>query len=115
MFGLSKHGTVEVSSQHASGQQAKTLAHELAHEALHWDIKGPLTRSIAELETESVAYVVCTHFGLDVEVRASRYIALWEGDSKSLRASLERISKTARTIIDEAESAESQDSRKAVA
>ena len=28
---------------------------------------------------------------LDVQVRASRYIALWDGDSKALRASLERI------------------------
>ena len=59
-----------------------------------------MTRNVAELEAESVAYVVCTHFGLDVEVRASRYIALWAGDSKALRARLERIAKTARDIID---------------
>ncbi len=71
---------------------------------MHWEDRGPLTRSIAELEAESVAYVVCLHFGLDVEVRASRYIALWEGDSKSLRASLERIAKTARSIIDDVDS-----------
>jgi hypothetical protein len=61
------------------------------------------TRSIAELEAESVAYVVCTHASLDVEVRASRYIALWDGDSKALRASLERIANTARGIIDDVE------------
>ena len=100
-FGASKKGSVEVSNEHATGQQAKTLAHELAHESMHWDIKGPITQNIAELEAESVAYVVCTHFGLDVEVRASRYIALWGGDSKALRESLERISKTARGIIDD--------------
>ena len=41
------------------------------------------------------------HFGLDVEVRASRYIALWDGDSKALRESLERIAKTARALIDD--------------
>ncbi len=80
-FGVSKQGAVEVDNSHPTGQQAKTLAHELAHEALHWEDRGPLTRSIAELEAESVAYVVCTHFGLDVEVRASRYIALWDGDA----------------------------------
>lgn len=97
---------------HPTGQQAKTLAHELAHEALHWDIKGPITRSIAELEAESVAYVVCKHFGLDVEVRSSRYIALWDGDAKSLRTSLDRIAKTAREIIDDAETTAD---RKAVA
>ncbi len=104
LFGASKKGAIDVDNQHATGQQSKTLAHELAHEALHWDKdRGPLTRSIAELEAESVAYVVCTHFGLDVEVRASRYIALWNGDSKSLRASLERIANTARALIDDLE------------
>ena len=122
-FGFSANGSVAVDNRHATGQQAKTLAHELAHEALHWDVKGTVTRNIAELEAESVAYVVCTHFGLDVEVRASRYIAIWDGDAKALRASLDRISKTARTIIDEAESADTSkpvafvptDDRKAVA
>ena len=103
LFGVSKGGTIDVDNGHATGQQAKTLAHELAHEALHKTDRTGLTRSVAELEAESVAYVVCTHFGLDVEVRASRYIALWDGDSKALRASLERITNTARDIIDDVE------------
>jgi len=101
LFGTSKGGTVEVNNTHPTGQQAKTLAHELAHEALHKSDRTGLTRTVAELEAESVAYVVCTHFGLDVEVRASRYIALWDGDSKALRASLERIANTARDLIDD--------------
>ncbi len=117
LFGVSKGGTVDVDNTHPTGQQAKTLAHELAHEALHKSkdaLAGMLekTRSIAELEAESVAYVVCTHFGLDVEVRASRYIALWDGDAKALRASLERIANTARSLIDDVDGL---DSRKAVA
>jgi len=112
LFGVSKGGSVDVDDTHATGQQAKTLAHELAHETLHKTDRTGLTRSVAELEAESVAYVVCTHFGLDVEVRASRYIALWDGDSKALRASLERIANTARNLIDDIES---QASRKAVA
>ncbi len=112
-FGVSKRGAIEIDNQHPTGQQAKTLAHELAHEALHWDIKGPFTRSLAELEAEAVAYVVCQHFGLDTEVRSSRYIALWEGDAKSMRESLERIATTARSIIDDA-SAPAEE-RKAVA
>ena len=66
----------------------------------------------AELEAEAVAYVVGMHFGVDCEVRASRYIALWGGDSKALKASLERIATTARAIIDEVEAL---DARKAVA
>ena len=100
-YGASKKGAIDVDDTHTTGQQAKTLAHELAHEVLHREIKGTFTRSLAELEAESVAYVVCRHFGLDSETRSSRYIALWDGDSKSLRASLERISKTARGIIDD--------------
>ena len=103
LYGVSKKGAVEISNEHATGQQAKTLAHELAHEAMHWEDRGPLTRSVAELEAESTAYIVCRHFGLDVQVRASRYIALWEGDSKALRESLHRISETAKAIIDDAE------------
>ncbi len=104
LFGVSQGGKIDVDNTHATGQQAKTLAHELAHEALHKTkidraTMPEATRSIAELEAESVAYVVCRHVGLDVEVRASRYIALWDGDSKALRASLERIANTARDII----------------
>jgi antirestriction protein ArdC len=102
-FGVSKHGAIQIDNQHPTGQQAKTLAHELAHESMHWDNVGPLTGSVAELEAESVAYVVCMHFGLDVEVRSSRYIALWHGDSKALRASLDRIATTARNLIDAVE------------
>jgi antirestriction protein ArdC len=102
-YGTSKGGTIDLANGHATGQQAKTLAHELAHESLHKsrEDRTGLDRNTAELEAESVAYVVCRHFGLDVEVRASRYIALWGGDSKALRASLDRISTTARDIIDD--------------
>ena len=32
LFGVSKGGTVDVDDSHATGQQAKTLAHEFAHE-----------------------------------------------------------------------------------
>ena len=103
-YGVSKGGTIDIANGHATGQQAKTLAHELAHEAMHQDNRPDrLTRTVAELEAESVAYVVCTHFGLDVEVRASRYIALWDGDADALRESLERIATTARDIIDDVE------------
>ena len=99
-------GEVRIDSAYTTGQQAKTLAHELAREALHGPAdRGSLTRSIAELEAESVAYVVCRHFGLDSEVRSAAHITLWNGDSKSLKASLDRIGKTARAIIDDVETA----------
>lgn len=107
---IDKGKTIAIESSHASGQRAKTLSHELAHCALHFDKAtrpNGLNRNAAELEAESVAYVVCKHFGLDVEVRASRYIALWDGDSKAMKASLERIANTARGIIDDVDALES--------
>lgn len=113
-FGSATKSGIVVNNTHPTGQQAKTLAHEIAHTALHLTPDRPkeLTRNVAELEAESVAYVVCAHFGLDVEVRASRYIALWNGDSKGLRESMERIADTARAIIDDVEA---PSTRKAVA
>ena len=101
-YGVSKGGTIDLATGHATGQSAKTLAHELAHESMHKQNRPDgLTRTVAELEAESVAYVVCKHFDLDVEVRASRYIVQWNGDAKALRESLDRIATTARDIIDD--------------
>ncbi len=40
----------------------------------------------------------------DLEVRASRYIAMRDGDAKALRASLERIAYTATNLIDDIDS-----------
>lgn len=112
-------GVIAINDTHATGQRAKTLAHELAHAAMHFDksVRAELNidRNRAELEAESVAYVVCTHFGLECAVRCSRYIALWQGDSKALKASLERIATTARGIIDEVESLDDSGADKAVA
>ena len=102
-YGVSKRGAIDVDDSHATGQQAKTLAHELAHEALHWEDKGTFTRALAELEAEAVSYVVCKHFNLDTAVRSSTYIAIWNGDAKSMRESLARIADAARGIIDDAE------------
>ena len=43
---------------------------------------------------------MCQHFGLNVELRASRYLALYDGNSKALAKSFDRISKTAKGLID---------------
>jgi hypothetical protein len=52
---------------------------------------------------------------LDAEVRSSRYIALWNGDSKALRASLERIANAARELIDDVEALDTRATERAVA
>lgn len=106
LYGVSKGGLVAIARGYSTGQQAKTLAHELAHETLHKVAeRQSLSREVMELEAEAVAYVVCRHFGLDVELRASRYIATWGGDGKALAKSLDRISRTARGVIEGVETA----------
>ena len=118
-YGISKGGAVEIATGHTTGQQAKTLAHELAHEAMHRAederVDGNVKRDVRELEAEAVAYVVCRRFGLDVELRAARYIALWGGDAQALAESLTRIGKTARDLIEEVEGGESSGARAAAA
>lgn len=89
-------------------QSVKTLAHELAHAILHSeaDCSG-LTRTVAELEAESVAFVVCEDIGLDSSTYSFGYIASWAGGgenaNKAISASAQRITKAARTILEQLE------------
>ena len=117
-YATDKGTRIALDDRHSTGQRAKTLAHELAHCAIHFgktEGATTLTRNIAELEAESIAYVVCRHFGLDTTVRSSAYIALWSGDAKALRASLERIAGTSRAIIDDVEALDAVSAERMVA
>jgi len=109
-YGCSKGGVIEIATGHSTGQQAKSLAHEIAHETLHRSQDGRIdhavSREIRELEAEAVAYVLCRHFNLDAELRASRYIAVWGGDGRKLAESLGRISTTAKHLIEDVEALE---------
>ena len=76
------------------------MVHELAHEMLHWhDRENRPPKAIVETEAEAVAYVVCRAVGLDCSTRASDYIQLWQGDSKILLRSLEKIRSVSSTIL----------------
>ncbi|HUY10053.1 MAG TPA: ArdC-like ssDNA-binding domain-containing protein [Candidatus Dormibacteraeota bacterium] len=56
----------------------KTLAHELAHAVLHGpEFQG--SRALAELEAESVAYLVCQELGVDSADYSFGYVASWSG------------------------------------
>ena len=84
-------------------QRVKTLAHELAHALLHED--GGVDRPVAELEAESVAFIVCgSAFGLDTSSYSLGYVATWAGGGRealdALRESAERIAAAARRILD---------------
>jgi antirestriction protein ArdC len=82
----------------------KTLAHELGHSLLHGD--GATERALAELEAESVAFVVCEAVGIASDEYSFGYVATWMGgDAHAAEAALRArgggISRAARTILDE--------------
>lgn len=88
----------------SEAQRAKTLAHELAHAIFdhHYHVEG---RETAELEAESVAYVVSAASGLDTGAYSFEYVAYWRGKDpaqavKEIKASAGRIEKVARRILD---------------
>ncbi len=88
----------------APAQRVKTLAHELGHALLHED--GTTERSLAELEAESIAFVVCAAVGIAADDYSFGYVATWmDGDAgaaeTALRASGSRITGAARTVLDE--------------
>lgn len=85
-------------------QSVKTLIHEIAHAMLH--TKEQLqeckkNRKQKELEAESVAYIVCEHFGFYSEDYSFPYIVGWGGTGFQdiLKESMSTIQKTADEII----------------
>lgn len=61
------------------------------------------TRLTKEVEAESVAYCVCSAFGVDTSEYSFPYIAGWSSgrDMKELKTSMDTIRKTAGEMIDE--------------
>ena len=94
--------TVRVRADVAPAQAAKTLAHELAHVRLHdGGDHAVRCRGRAEVEAESVAYLVCSAAGLDSDDYSFPYVAHWSGgDVAEVRAAAERAMGCARRILD---------------
>lgn len=93
-------------------QTIKTAIHETAHAILHDYGVEPLTeqsyikeKHTREVEAESVAYVVCQHFGLDTSDYSFSYVASWSQGKElaELKASLDCIGTTAAELIDSIE------------
>jgi antirestriction protein ArdC len=84
----------------SAAEEFSTLAHELAHAGLHTQAeRDQVSETVRETEAEAVAFVVCQAIGLDSRSASSDYITLYQGDAKTLTASLERIQRTAAEII----------------
>ena len=96
-------------------QTLKTLIHETAHAKLHalpvenGVITGKPEKDspTREVEAESVAYVVCQHFGVDTSDYSFAYVTGWSRGKQlpELKASLDCISTTAAEMIDALEAA----------
>jgi antirestriction protein ArdC len=88
----------------APAQRVKTLGHELAHALLHEEGYAVTPRPVAELEAESVAYVLCQALGIDATNYSLGYVATWAGGGDearaALRASAQRIQRAAAELID---------------
>ena len=80
-------------------QTAKTLIHEYAHSLLHK--KTDKDREQREIEAESLAFVLCDHFGIDTSEYSFGYIASYsDQDPERLKSILENIQNTAHEMID---------------
>lgn len=90
----------------SEAQTVKTLLHEASHQALHsreaMQASGEQkSKNQKETEAESVAYVVCQHYGIDTSDYSFAYVATWSADKEvpELKASLDTIRRTASELI----------------
>lgn len=97
--GTSSGGRIQILNGLAPATEFSVLVHEYAHELLHRSSDRPESRDTRELEAEAVAFVVGHTVGLDVADAARDYIHLYRGDSAALAQSLDRIQRTASTIL----------------
>lgn len=92
-------------------QTIKTGIHEVSHAKMH-DIDLAANngqecpdRRTREVQAESVAFMVCQHFGLDTSDYSFGYVAGWSSGKEmtELKSSLEVIQNTAKELIAEIE------------
>ena len=108
-----KHGYYSVpenqivlrSNEMNKAQIIKTFLHEMAHAELHHadnPQKENLTRSTAELQAESVAYVVSSYYGIDTSEYSFNYLSGWSADKETLadlEAQLEIVQQEAKSLM----------------
>ena len=112
-MGNNKHGYYSVpenqivlrSNEMNKAQIIKTFLHEMAHAELHHadnPQKENLTRSTAELQAESVAYVVSSYYGIDTSEYSFNYLSGWSADKETLadlEAQLDIVQQEAKSLM----------------
>ena len=108
-----KHGYYSVpenqivlrSNEMNKAQIIKTFLHEMAHAELHHadnPQKENLTRSTAELQAESVAYVVSSYYGIDTSEYSFNYLSGFSADKETLadlEAQLDIVQQEAKSLM----------------
>jgi len=91
---------IRVSTRLQPAHRVKTLCHELGHALLHSE---PTNRALAELEAESVAFIVCDGLGIQSDAWSFGYVASWSGGGDeaiaAIKAAATRIQRTADRIL----------------
>jgi hypothetical protein len=83
-----------------AAEEFSVLAHELAHEMMHHSKQAaPQLRVVRETQAEAVAFVVCRGVGLETNGAAADYVALYNGDKRTLAESLSVIQETSAKIL----------------
>ncbi len=99
---------VQIRTDIDAAAQVKTLAHELGHALLHDPAHTgtdprDIHRGVLEVEAESVAYLIGATHSMDTTSYTLPYVATWAGGkdpAATVRATAERVVRTARTILD---------------
>jgi antirestriction protein ArdC len=105
-FTLPSEKVIQVTEGLSDAQSCKTLIHEVSHMLLHTEDKtltedAILHRNVAEIEAESVAYIVAEVHGLATESYSVPYVAGWSnGKTEQIAATADRVLKTAKRILE---------------
>lgn len=90
----------------SEAQSIKTLLHEITHAELHAPelnlaMEDRTDRRTKEVEAESTAFVVCSHYGIDTSDYTFPYLAGWSSTKEltELQGSLEKIQRQAGDMI----------------
>jgi hypothetical protein len=90
----------------APAQAIKTLIHELGHALLHSE-ELPRSKEVAEVEVESVAYIVCDAIGLNSGDYSFAYVARWsDGATGLIKDTAERVIGCSKQILEGLEASE---------
>jgi len=88
-------------------QAAKTLAHELGHIRANHHGRFPdyaidrVCRGAAEVEAESIAYIVTSHLGMNPAAYSVPYVAGWADDLDVLRHHMSTVVTASQWILDD--------------